>query len=203
MAKIRLTKTELKKKKDELAAFTRYLPTLNIKKKLLQKEHLKSDSELAALTHKKNRLLEKAKSWLGLLGGEFDCFSLIKIKKIEIETDYLAGIAIPVLKEVELEDLSYDLYTTPFWVDQVLVFVRDYLTEEVKILTLQKKKQLILDELVITTQRINLFEKIKIPESLTAIAKIRNHLDDEQAIAMGWALGAKKKLAALSGGSYD
>ncbi|MDX2469340.1 MAG: V-type ATP synthase subunit D [SAR324 cluster bacterium] len=201
MAKIRLTKTELKKKKDELAAFNRYLPTLNIKKKLLQKEHLKTDAEVEKLRLSKKKSLQKAQSWLALLGGDFDCFSLVKIKKIKIESDYLAGIAIPILKEVEMVDQNYDLFQTPFWVDQVLVFVREYLTEEVKKLTLEKKKQLILDELVITTQRINLFEKIKIPEAQRAIAKIRNHLDDEQAIAMGWALAAKKKLAAQAEGT--
>jgi V/A-type H+/Na+-transporting ATPase subunit D len=38
MAKIKFTKNELKKQKDELKRFQRYLPTLVLKKQLLQME---------------------------------------------------------------------------------------------------------------------------------------------------------------------
>ena len=38
MAKIKLTKNELKKQKDNLKRFTRYLPTLELKKRQLLQE---------------------------------------------------------------------------------------------------------------------------------------------------------------------
>ena len=49
-------------------------------------------------------------------------------------------------------------------------------------------------ELRITTQRVNLFEKIKIPECQDNIRVIRIYLGDQQANAVGVGKVAKKKI---------
>jgi len=49
-------------------------------------------------------------------------------------------------------------------------------------------------ELRITTQRVNLFEKVKIPECLNNVRVIRIYLGDQQANAVGISKVAKKKI---------
>ncbi|MCD4823228.1 MAG: hypothetical protein K8S55_01360 [Phycisphaerae bacterium] len=49
-------------------------------------------------------------------------------------------------------------------------------------------------ELIKIIQRVNLFEKVKIPESLEAIRRIRIHLGDEMTAAVGRAKIAKGKI---------
>ena len=53
-------------------------------------------------------------------------------------------------------------------------------------------------ELRVTTQRVNLFEKIKIPECLENIRKIRIYLGDQMANAVGISKVAKKKIEVLN-----
>jgi len=49
-------------------------------------------------------------------------------------------------------------------------------------------------ELRITTQRVNLFEKVKIPEAKEAIRLIKIHLGDQMTNAVGRSKIAKKKI---------
>ena len=53
-------------------------------------------------------------------------------------------------------------------------------------------------ELRVTTQRVNLFEKVKIPECLENIRRIRIYLGDQQANAVGISKVAKKKIEAVN-----
>jgi V/A-type H+-transporting ATPase subunit D len=53
-------------------------------------------------------------------------------------------------------------------------------------------------ELRVTAQRVNLFERIKIPEAQGHIRRISVHLGDQQTAAFGWALLAKRKAMAAA-----
>lgn len=194
MEKIRLTKGELKKQSEKLSSFQRYLPTLNVKKKLLQKELNRSVQDQLDLKKEMDRHLLKARPWLGVLAPDPSCLDWLKIVAVQIEADYLAGLELPRFESMQLELKDYDLYSTPLWMDEAFVFLKEHLILQAKSQNLLKRIQLLNQELQITNQRINLFEKVKIPEAKENIKTIRTYLDDQQTIAVGWALGAKKKL---------
>jgi V/A-type H+/Na+-transporting ATPase subunit D len=61
-------------------------------------------------------------------------------------------------------------------------------------MVMQKKQALLAEELSITTQRVNLFEKIKIPESRENIRKINIVLGDMQTAAVVTGKIAKHKI---------
>jgi V/A-type H+-transporting ATPase subunit D len=70
MAKVKLTKGELKRQRDNLKQYQRFLPTLQLKKQQLQLEILQ---QLNLLGEKKKNFLAKkeaALSWAGLLSEE-------------------------------------------------------------------------------------------------------------------------------------
>ena len=66
---------------------------------------------------------------------------------------------------------------------------------------LEKQYALLLAELVSTTQRVNLFEKIKIPECKENIRRIRIYMSDQETGAVARSKIAKKK-GAVSDGQY-
>ena len=52
------------------------------------------------------------------------------------------------------------------------------------------------DELRVATQRVNLFEKVKMPEAEEAIRRIKIYIGDQMANAVGRSKAAKKKIEA-------
>ena len=62
---------------------------------------------------------------------------------------------------------------------------------------IEKQIEILAQELRTTTQRVNLFEKVKIPDCIENIRVIRIYLGDRMANAVGISKVAKKKIEAL------
>jgi V/A-type H+-transporting ATPase subunit D len=94
---------------------------------------------------------------------------------------------------VEYKDYEYDLFLTPAWLDFAQRELRELtsLREEVKIL--KKKRDLLSEELRQTTIRVNLFEKILIPQHKENIKKIKIFLADMEVFQISIAKIAKSK----------
>jgi len=200
MGKIKLTKGELKRQRDALAQYKRYLPTLQLKKQQLQLEILRKRRALLEKEVKEKSETESALKWCGIFAG-FDIRSLLGKKSITTHTENIAGVDLPVFERVEFEREEYDIFVTPFWVDSSLADLEAIisLNEEVKILKIAIS--VLRQELAVTTQRVNLFEKVKIPESEEAIRRIKIYIGDQLANAVGRSKIAKRKIeTVLAGG---
>lgn len=198
MAKIKLTKNELKKQKDGLKRFNRYLPTLMLKKQQLQLVIRQVDILMKTKKEERDRFQQEISCWIDVFGEEVGFEELVRIKSLVVEDGNIAGVDIPVFKGIELELPEYDLFNKPLWVDTAVEKVSKLLTfdEEVKIL--DKQIELLQAELHVTTQRVNLFEKIKIPESRNNIRVIQINLGDQQTAAVVRGKMAKNKLVKVS-----
>lgn len=198
MAKIKLTKNELKKQKDGLKRFTRYLPTLMLKKQQLQLVIRQVEAALKEKKNERDRAQNEINSWVDVFGENVGFDQLIKIKSLEIEDGNIAGVDIPIFKGIELDLPEYDLFVKPLWVDAAVENVSKLLTfdEEVKIL--EQQIELLGTELRITTQRVNLFEKVKIPEAKENIRVIQIYLGDQQTAAVVRGKMSKNKLVKVS-----
>jgi len=181
MAKIRLTKNELKKQKDSLKMFKRYLPTLMLKKQQLQSEIRITDTRLKELQIAKVQLDESFKPWIGVF-GETGVFTKDMLKITSLKTGYgnIAGVPIPVFEGAEFEMAAYDLTTTPAWLDKAIECMKKALLLEMEFTVIEEQKKRLDKELRTTTQRVNLFEKVKIPETRGNIKKIQVYLGDQQ-----------------------
>lgn len=199
MAKIKLTKGELKRQRDALAQFSRYLPTLQLKKQQLQLEILQQDLLLA---EKKQALLKKNQavaSWIGLLTDEkLDLKSFLSPVKIITHTKNIAGIDIPVFDTVEFNEADYDLFLTPLWADAAINAFRAVITLKKEISVIEQGIVVLHQELRITSQRVNLFEKVKIPEAQENIRLIKIYIGDQMANAVGRSKIAKRKIEELT-----
>ena len=194
MEKIKLTKTQLKKEKDSLKRYNRYLPILFIKKQQLRKEIGRIDTELKKIDGEFNGLWDDITPWVGLLGEEVEISHLIKLINIETERGNIAGVDIPIFINAHIDTKQYDLFLYPLWVDRALDLLRTLLFLRAKQTALKYQKLCLIKELQVTSQRVNLFEQIKIPGAKEAVRRISIYLGDQQAQEIGWARIAKKKI---------
>jgi len=179
MAKIKLTKNELKKQKDDLKRFTRYLPTLELKKKQLLQEIRTIQNKIEKLQAEIDRFNDQVNSWVDVFAEETDVQDLVKIKEIITQHGNIAGIDIPVLQETVFEAIEYDLFTTPLWIDKGIAACKEQINLKIELQIAQKQETIIREELRITIQRIKLFEELKIPNAKESIRVIQIFLGDQ------------------------
>lgn len=185
MANIKLTKNELKTQKDALKMFSRYLPTLILKKQQLQMEIRLVEMRQKEVVEKRNAINEEFKTWIGVFGEDVGIDgSLIKVKYVKTESGNIAGVEIPVFVGAEFEPISYDLFEKPLWVDKAVIKLQQVMLFDLELKVLDKQIELLGKELRTTTQRVNLFEKVKIPETKSNIKKISVYLGDQQTAAV-------------------
>jgi V/A-type H+/Na+-transporting ATPase subunit D len=198
MAKIKLTKGELKRQRDDLKQFQRYLPTLQLKKQQLQLEILQQNT---ALQERKQLLIKKNQSiysWAGLLGEPgVDIKLFLKPEKLITHLKNIAGVDIPVFEKLEFGAKDYDLFLMPLWLDAAIDALREVVILNKEILLRQEGVNILRQELRITTQRVNLFEKVKIPLAQENIRLIKIYIGDQMANAVGRSKIAKRKIEEL------
>lgn len=186
MAKIKLTKTELKAQTDALKRFQRFLPMLQLKKQQLQ-------AEIAGIVQKADRVSERETeerkaldSWIGLLadGGEDLLSGLVKVKSVNTGTANIAGVAIPVFESIDTDVGEIDAWATPAWTEDAVKAQTAILSLRCERIVLEKQRALVTAELATTSQRVNLFEKVKIPDCKENIRVIKIAIGDEQTAAV-------------------
>ena len=197
MGKVKLTKGALKRQRDSLEQFRHYLPTLQLKKQQLQMKIVEArklrEEKKAALEQKS----QEVSRWIGLLADpSVDLKAWVAPEKVSVETMNIAGANVPIFNKIDFRQPELDFYATPFWVDKAIEELRLVMTYVAQIDIVEKRIAVLKKELRITTQRVNLFEKIKIPECLENIRVIRIYLGDQQANAVGVSKVAKKKIEA-------
>ncbi len=197
MAKIKLTKNELKTQKDSLKMFQRYLPTLILKKQQLQTEIRTIDARAKKIRAEREALEKEFDEWISVFGEE-DSFKpgMVTVRNIRKGTGNIAGVRIPVYEGADFSRGDYDLYETPLWVDMAADRMEKALSLDLEAAVLDEQVRLLSRELRTTAQRVNLFEKVKIPETKKNIKKITVFLGDEQVAAVVRSKISKKKLEA-------
>ena len=98
-------------------------------------------------------------------------------------------------KQVIFKEKEYDLFRTPLWVDAALIVSKEMITNKAQLSIYERQCAILKEELRITTQRVNLFEKVKIPEVKENIRVIRIYLGDMQTAEVVRGKIAKAKIA--------
>ncbi|NQU73599.1 MAG: V-type ATP synthase subunit D [Candidatus Omnitrophica bacterium] len=195
MAKIKFTKGELKRQRDALKQYERYLPTLQLKKQQLQIEILNQLSILEEKELQEEKIREAIEVWSGLLtDSDIDLREWVRPKEVITGLKNIAGVGLPLFDHVEFELAEYDLFVTPLWVDAAIDALRELVSVRQEIAVVKKGIEILRHELRITTQRVNLFEKVKIPEAKEIIRLIKIYLGDQMANAVGRSKIAKRKI---------
>ena len=192
---IKLTKNELKNQKESLKMFQRYLPTLQLKKQQLQTEIRTIEARAKEVRSNRDALHKEFEQWIAVF-GETGVFTpdILKVKDIRTSTGDVAGVSIPIFSGADFERSRYDLFTTPLWLDNACDRMERVLSLDLEARVLDEQVVRLNAELRTTTQRVNLFEKVKIPETKRNIKKISVYLGDQQVAAVVRGKISKKNL---------
>jgi len=193
---VKLTKTELRSEQYRFQQLKKYLPTLQLKKMLLQIEVNQAELEIHELQGEFSQMEKKITAYAALFSDKsaFDLYPAVKIVEVQKKHENIAGIDIPVLEKVVFQESSYMLFDAPVWLDSAIVDLRELITIREKIRAGEEKKAALEKELREVSIRVNLFEKILIPRAQGNIRKIKIFLGDQQLAAVCQAKVAKQKI---------
>lgn len=193
---IKLTKNELRAQQIRLLQFQRYLPTLQLKKAMLQMEVSQALLEIQSLREEFAQIWEKVVDFSPLLVDKVlvnigQYASIVHVKK---QYENIAGVEIPIFQNILFKEPEYFLFDTPIWTEKATEILRELVTAREKIHIAEEKKRALDKELREVSIRVNLFEKILIPRATDNIKKIRIFLGDQQLAAVAQAKVAKRKI---------
>ena len=196
MAKIKLTKNELKGQKDALKMYRRYLPTLILKKQQLQTEIRAIEDKAKEVRNEKLELETGFEDWIAVFSEE-SAFpqGVVTVSNIRKGKGNIAGVDIPTYEGADFSRGDYDFYSTPLWVDIAADYIEKAISLDLEAEVLDEQVRLLESELRATSQRVNLFEKVKIPETQRNIKKISIYLADQQVSAVVRSKISKRKIA--------
>jgi V/A-type H+-transporting ATPase subunit D len=196
MSQLKLTKTELRLQQLKLAQLQKYLPTLQLKKAMLQLEVANAAQEIEELFIDFRSAETLVQHYAALLSDRSasDLFDTVKIVEVQKKYENIAGVDIPLFEGVIFEQATYSLFDTPVWLEDAIKGVKDLLIVREMIKTVREKKAALEKELREVSIRVNLFEKIMIPRASNNIKKIKIFLGDQQLAAVSQAKVSKKKI---------
>jgi V/A-type H+/Na+-transporting ATPase subunit D len=205
VAEVKFTKNELRNQQNLLAQLEKYLPTLQLKKAMLQAEVQESRQEIIRLEQALEQKRKKVEEYAGLLATKtsIDPLQAAQIKQIYRRYENIAGVEVPYFERVEFEELNYSLFETPPWVDAAILGLRSLSEGRVQIKIVEEQKAALEKELREVSIRVNLFEKILIPRAIENIKKIKVFLGDQQLAAVSQAKVAKGKIETQKAAAYQ
>ncbi len=192
-----LNKSTLKQQRDQLKTYKKFLPSLDLKRQQLLAALKIARGELAATQATYVQLQGVVANTYPLLGSSTvrtrNLASLIRVHEVEIVEENLVGTRLPVAKAVNFETAEYSRMVMPFWVDLLVENLKKIAEQRVLLQVRQERvKRLELASRRIT-QRVNLFEKVLIPQAEASIRKIVIFLSDQERAAVVRSKIAKNK----------
>ncbi|MBN1996634.1 V-type ATP synthase subunit D [candidate division KSB1 bacterium] len=176
--KFQYNKTSLQSLEKQLKIRVNALPTLKNKEAALRVEvkiaRKKTEEVDELIKTKLSRLEDSAKLW-----SEYDQ-GLVKIQDLILDVKKIAGVKTPVLKDISFVLSEFSMFNAPLWFMDGISIVKDLKEIVVKREIFARKMALLDYARKKTTQKVNLYEKVQIPEYQSAIRKIKGFLEDEE-----------------------
>lgn len=196
MAEIKLTKSELRSQQTRLGQLVKYLPTLQLKKAMLQAEVNEARLEIVQLESAFQQRQAAVEAFSGLLSdtAALDPVQATKIAQVNKRYENIAGVEVPFYESITFAEYTYSLFETPPWVDGAILGLRALVEAHTHIEVVKEKKAALEKELREVAIRVNLFEKILIPRAIKNIKRIKVFLGDQQLAAVSQAKVAKSKI---------
>lgn len=193
---LKFTKGALRLEQMRLRQLETYLPTLSLKKSLLQMELESLKGEMQKLNARFQAAKEKVENFSYLLTSKsrFSLMEYTKVCQVSKTYENVAGVEIPKFESVIFPESSYHLFDTPIWADTAIETVRNLLELKEREGVLFENKRALEKELREVSIRVNLFEKVLIPRCRKNIKQIRIFLGDQQLAAVAQAKVAKCKI---------
>ncbi|WP_028303527.1 V-type ATP synthase subunit D [Oceanospirillum maris] len=194
MGKLALNKSTLNKEGHKVKAYKKFVPALDLKRKQLLAERATSRRVLSGLNETLDDVRLRVKEQLPMLSnfkGSVD--QLVEIEDFSLKQINLVGLKLPELSHLSLKVHPYSTLATEHWLDPLVVLLKQSVELQLKQHILNKRLELLDVGLRKTTQRLNLFDKVLIPQAEKNIRKIRIALSDSERAGVVTSKIAKNK----------
>ena len=201
MARPALNKASLNRERDKLRTYQRFLPSLDLKRKQLLADQARARAELAAAQAETARHLREAGARLPMAAYEGIALdNLVQVTAVHLDEENRMGARLPVLRGVECRVEDYGLMSRPAWVDSVVATLQELAAARIAVRVAEERVARLGLAVRKITQRVNLFDKVLIPNTQKAIRVIEVHLSDADRAAVVRAKIAKQKHAGRQSG---
>ena len=176
--KFQYNKVAMQNIQKELKMRENALPTLKSKEAYLRitiKKQKQMHRELEnELLERRSEIQKNERLW-----AEFP-ESIVRIQSVRLKMGNVAGIKVP-----DLDDIVYDIsprtsFLSPAWLPWGIETARELKRKVVEIAISLEKVEKLEYARKKTTQKVNLYEKVQIPEHSDAILKIKRYLEDAE-----------------------
>tara|TARA_R110002072_G_scaffold303108_2_gene493897 strand:- start:75330 stop:75944 length:615 start_codon:yes stop_codon:yes gene_type:complete len=189
-----LNKTALKQQRDQLAMYQRFLPSLDLKRQQLIADYQRARQQRDATRQEIDEQRSSSGELLALLGAsEQDLTGLVRVESVAIREENVLGVRLPILDDVQVHVAEYSMLARPFWVDLLVELLQSMAVLRIRIDVDQERLRRLNDAVRRITQRVNLFEKVLIPQAEENIQRIRIFLSDAERTAVVRSKIAKAK----------
>jgi len=191
-----LSKSSLQQQRDKLRLFERFLPSLELKRQQLTAEYKKAVQALAEAEQGADKASRSLAALLPILGSTpMKLSGLVRVRRLDLTEEEMLGLRLPTLRAVEFEKRPYSALSTPFWLDELVVCIKDVVTYRLRLQVYHERVRRMQGAVRRVSQRVNLFEKVLIPNARRDIARINIFLSDVERAEVVTSKIAKAKRA--------
>lgn len=197
MARVPLSKSQLSTEKENLVAYARYLPALDLKRQQLMTARARAREAIVAIEAEVARTVGDVGAALPMLADRrIGLDGLCRLGAVRMGTENVAGARLPKVEAVEVIRAEYGPMARPHWVDAVADRLAAAIRLRVEARVAVERLSTLDKAVARITQRVNLFDKVLIPQARENIRRINVYLGDAERSAVVGAKLAKKKRAA-------
>ncbi|MBE0654560.1 MAG: V-type ATP synthase subunit D [Bacteroidales bacterium] len=171
-------KTSLQALNKQLKIRQRALPTLKNKESALRMEVKLARERTLKIAGKLESLISDQETNMHMW-NEFES-SLVSIEEVKLAWKKIAGVKIAELEEVFFHIRDFNIFIKPKWFLEGIQILKEMLKLMIEKELSEKKEEMLEYARKKTTQKVNLYEKVQIPEYEEAIMKIKRFLEDEE-----------------------
>jgi len=195
--RLSLNKNSLKRQRDHLTMYRRFLPSLDLKRQQLLSAHKDAQGVVARLEDEAERYQQSLERLLPSLGGSTidpdQLIGLVSVRNLALEEENIVGARVPVVRQLEVVRAEYSRLTLPFWVDQLVDSLEQIVRLRIQMQVSQARLRILAAAARKITQRVNLFEKVLIPKAESNIRQIGIALADQERASVVRSKLAKQK----------
>jgi V/A-type H+-transporting ATPase subunit D len=193
VARLKLSKSSLQQQRDQMRLYGRLLPSLDLKRRQLTVELAKAHDERQRLEREAADLDRRIGAELPMLAGDrVDLSGLVRLTGYEVVEENVVGVRLPLLERATFEVAEYPLLTRPVWADLLVVRLKAAAEARVRVRVAEQRVEILGQAVKRMTQRVNLFDKILIPQAKRNIQRIMIFLGDQERSAVSTAKLTKK-----------
>jgi V/A-type H+-transporting ATPase subunit D len=169
------------------------LPTLVAKESALRLEVKKAKDKAVIIESKLKEKIE-AQEEMYRLWEEMPT-GLLNVAGINVDVKKIAGVKTPVLRDVTFNVKRYSLFSLPGWIPSGIEILKEFASLTIELELAKKNGEILEYARKKTTQKVNLYEKVQIPEYKEAIRRIKRFLEDEENLSKSSQKIIKVKMA--------